>query len=231
MKTKTEFRLWRVFGVALFICGFGFVAAAEEQTRAQATEQVGAEDTYVRNAINDEGYVIVGYEIANESVGEEWMLLDLGMTVVKGTEAHKITRDDIKLVTPKNEVLSLPTQEEFEKVRGEVLPMVKRSAMMGESINYFPPSADSPCSIQFFAETVGPRMMVAYDEVELSSNRACVGRVYFKIPGGIQYGLYNLDVVFANSVLKVPIQIMTKEEAKEFTKKWREAQKESKHKN
>jgi hypothetical protein len=229
MKTMTEFRNWMVPVVAVCICGFGFAAAAEEQTPSQAGEQVGVEGTFVRVAENDEGYVIVGYEIANESVGKEWMLLEIGMTVMKGTEAQKITRDDIKLVTPKKEVLSLPTQEEFEKVRGDVLPLAKRAAMVGDSINYFPPAADSPCQIQLFAPLVGPRVVLAEDDVELSSNRACVGEVYFKVPGGIEYGLYNLDVVFANSILKLPLQIMSKEEAKEFTKKWKEELKEERH--
>ena len=186
----------------------------------------------MRVATNEEGWVVLGYRIANESAGKDWMLLDLGMTVMKGTKAQKITRDDIKLVTPDHKVISLPTQEEFEKVRGSVAPLVQRAAMMGDSINYFPAGSDDPCAIQFFAEQARPgRVMLAYHEVELSSNRACVGRVYFEIPDGIQLGLYNLDVKFADSVVKVPMQIMTEEEAKAFTKEWKKSLKEAKHKD
>lgn len=73
-------------------------------------------------------------------------------------------------------------------------------------------------------------MRVAHDEIELGSNRARLGRPYFKVPGGIQYGNYNLDVVFANSIIKVPMEIMTEERADEFTKEWKRAKKEARHK-
>ena len=35
--------------------------------------------SYVRAAYNNEGYVILGYQLANRSVGEEWMLLEVGV--------------------------------------------------------------------------------------------------------------------------------------------------------
>src|SRR5262245_50091143 len=39
------------------------------------------EGTWVRAAYNNEGYAILGYRLANMSVGEEWMLLEFGTTV------------------------------------------------------------------------------------------------------------------------------------------------------
>ena len=53
---------------------------------------------------------------------------------------------------------------------------------------------------------------MAYDEVELSNSRACVGRLYFHIPEGIQYGQHWLNVQFAKSLVRVPFKILTKEE-------------------
>ena len=35
---------------------------------------------------------------------------------------------------------------------------------------------------------------------------------------------------FSNSIVRVPMKIMTKEEAKTFEKEWKEAKKEAKHK-
>src|SRR6187399_151425 len=46
------------------------------------------EGTYVRAAYNNEGYVILGYQIANESVGEEWVLLEIGATLRSGKPAY-----------------------------------------------------------------------------------------------------------------------------------------------
>jgi len=84
--------------------------------------------------------------------------------------------------------------------------------------------------IGFFTDPTKPMQGIEYDEVELSSQRACIGRLYFPVPGGIQYGNYNLDVKFANSIVKVPMKIMTKDEAKAFEKQWKQALKEAKHK-
>ncbi len=67
---------------------------------------------------NNEGYAILGYTLANLSVGEEWVQRD--------------------------------------------------------SINYFPPDAYRPCSIQFFTDMDSRAM--AWDKVELTDQRACLGR-------------------------------------------------------
>lgn len=231
---KSRFRMGLGVVAALLVVGLAGQVAGEEQTSAakapeQAGEQVWVEGTYVRVAANNEGWVVVGYRIANESVGQEYMVLDVGLTVVKGTEAQNITRDDLKLVTPDHKVISLPTQEEYEKVHGKILPLVKRDARAGDSIGFFPSHGMKACSIEFFTEPGAPRVRLSYDEVLLSSNSACTGRVYFEVPGGIQHGLYNFDVKFANSIVKVPIQIMTKDEAKQFTKEWKKELKESRH--
>lgn len=225
----------RNHGVCLFVAAsvallmFGSAAVAEE-TAAQAGEKLGVMATFVRVAENAEGWVVLGYETANGSVGEEWILLDVGMTVQKGVKAQKITRDQIKLVTPDGTVLPLPSQEEFSKARGNVAAMTERDNMIRQSINYFPAGTDAPCAIKFFADPVHPAAGLAYDEVELSSQRACVGRLYFNVPGGLQLGNYNLDVKFADSIVKVPMEVMTKDQAKEFEKKWKEAEKEAKNK-
>jgi hypothetical protein len=68
------------------------------------------------------------------------------------------------------------------------------------------------------------------DQVELSDNFSAAGKLYFHVPGGIQLGTHNLDVVFANSTVKVPFEIMTKEQQKEFEKKLKEARKKQKDK-
>ena len=172
---------------------------------------------------------MIGYETANGSVGKEWILLDVGMTVQKGVKPQKITRDQIKLVTPDDKVVPLPSQEEFLKASGKVAAMTERDNMIRDSINYLPPGTDLPCAIKFFPDPTRPAQGLAYDEVDLDSQRACMGRLYFHVPAGLHLGNYSLDVVFANSVVKVPMEIMTKEQAKEFEKKWKKAQKEARH--
>jgi hypothetical protein len=230
MKRSTFFCVTLVSVVALTMVGAGVGAAAEDETAAQAGEKTGIVGKFVRVAETDEGWVVLDYSIANESVKEEWMLLDVGMTVLPGVKGQTITRDQITLVTTAGHVIALPSPEEYAEVRGSLGALNERATMMGESINYFPPGADQPCRIGFFSDPTTPGVRMAYNEVDLNAQRACVGRLYFHVPGGIQYGNYNLDVQFANSVVRVPMKIMTKEEAKDFDKEWKEESKQEKHK-
>src|SRR5262245_63345908 len=55
------------------------------------------EGSFVRAAYNNEGYVILGYKTANMSVGDEWMLLEMGTTVRDGVPAYKLKREDVNL--------------------------------------------------------------------------------------------------------------------------------------
>ena len=96
---------------------------------------------------------------------------------------------------------------------------------MRDSINYFPPSAARACRIGFFTDVSQTRAMV-YDQVELSYQRACLGRIYFHVPGGIQYGQHWLNVQFENSLVRVPFRILTDEERETWGKKWPDIKKE-----
>src|SRR6476661_8751105 len=67
------------------------------------------EGKFVRAAYNNEGYVILGYQLANSLVGEEWMLLEFGITVRDGVPNYTLTRNALSLDTPDGKNLPLPT--------------------------------------------------------------------------------------------------------------------------
>jgi len=223
-------RLRRTACQAILIIGIGGSAVAGDQAPTQAGQHVAVKGTFVRVAANDEGWVVVGYRVANESVGEKWMLLDVGITLTKTDATHTLTRDDLKLVTPNNTVISLPTQEEFEKVRGSLAPLVKRAATVRDRIDYFPRGANRRYALDLFVDPTALKPQVVRDPVDLSGSFGYVGRIYFEVPGGIRIGNYNLDVRFANSIVKVPMEIMTKDREKEFTKEWKAALKNERKK-
>ena len=58
------------------------------------------EGKFVRAAYNNEGYVILGYQLANRSIGEEWMLLEVGMTVRDNVPDYTLKREALSLETP-----------------------------------------------------------------------------------------------------------------------------------
>ena len=182
------------------------------------------EGKFVRASYNSEGYVILGYQASNRSVGEEWMLLEVGMTVRDKVPDYRITRDAFSLETPDGKTIPLATVSEQRE--GNPQAIQQRAKVQRDSINYFPPMASRPCAILFFPE-LGARSL-PYDFVDLSDDRACLGRLYFKIPGGIAYGQHWLIVKFEQSVVRVPFRILTSDEEKFFSKNYKSIDKQVK---
>ena len=180
------------------------------------------EGNFVRAAYNNEGYVIIGYQMAQRSIGEEWMLIEMGATVLEKVPDYKLLRDALSLETPDGKTVPLATVEEYRA--GDTRAVENRSKVQRDSINYFPPSAHDACRIGFFAPLESRAM--PWDEVELSTNRACLGRIYFKVPGGIAYGQHWLNVKFEKSLIRVPFRILTKDEEKLLSKNFGDIKKQ-----
>ena len=182
------------------------------------------EAKFVRAAYNNEGYVILGYQASNRSVGEEWMLLEVGMTVLDRTPDYRLTREALSLETPDGKTIPLATVAEHRE--GNPQAIQQRARVQRDSINYFPPKASRACAILFFPE-LGSRAL-PYDFVDLTDDRACLGRLYFKIPGGIAYGQHWLNVKFEKSTVRVPFRILTKDEEQFLGKNYKSISKQVK---
>jgi len=182
------------------------------------------EAKFVRAAYNNEGYAILGYQVNNRSIGEEWMLLEVGLTVMDGVKAYKLTRDKLSLETPDGATIPLASITEHRSANTQAIQA--RTKVQRDSINYFPPKASQACRIGFFSDLDSPAM--AYDQVELSDTRACLGRLYFHPPGGIKYGQYWLNVQFDKSLVRVPFKILTEEEEKLLSKNYKAISKQVK---
>jgi hypothetical protein len=175
------------------------------------------EGKFVRAAYNNEGYVIMGYQPANRSIGEEWMLLEVGITVRDNVPDFTMTRDLLSVETPDGKTLPLATIVEFRAADTHALQ--NRAKVQRDSINYFPPGAYRPCRIGFFSDLAD--RAVAWDQFDVTSDRACVGRLYFHVPGGIKYGQHWLNVKFPKSLVRAPFRILTAEEEKTFSKNYK----------
>ena len=108
------------------------------------------EGKFVRASYNNEGYVILGYQASNRSVGEEWMLLEVGMTVLDNVPDYRLTREAISLETPDGKTIPLATVTEQRE--GNPQAIQQRAKVQRDSINYFPTRASRPCAILFFPE-------------------------------------------------------------------------------
>jgi hypothetical protein len=179
---------------------------------------------YVRVAYNNAGFATLGYRGAQESVGEDWMLLEVGLTVRAPSKEVTLKREDLAIRIPDGTRIPLATQDDYAKA-GYLRALNMRMRVMRDSINYFPADVRRPCTIQFFANTGQGGPQLAYDQVTLSTDRGCLGRLYFHVPGKIQTGQYWLDVSFGGNPLEVPFRILTKDEAKQFEKSWEDIKK------
>jgi hypothetical protein len=203
-------------------------ARAETQPAQEPPQKIAFPGELVRLAYNDEGYVTLGYRIANDSVGGEWMLLETGMTLNRGVPAVTITRDALSVQTPDGSMLPLATQQEFAEASAVLKPLDRRANRVRDSVDYLPRTATVPCRMSFFMDLSSRGRRPSRDEFELSSSTRCFGRIYFHVPGGIQYGQHILHVRLGETTVQVPFRIMTKEELKEAKAELKRLRKEAK---
>jgi hypothetical protein len=180
---------------------------------------------FVRVAYNNQGFVTLGYQMAQRAVGEEWLMLEVGLTMRSPSKDYELKREHLTLKTPDGTMIPLASQSDFAKA-GYLTALQNRAKVIRDSINYFPNDVTRPCSLSFFANVDRGARVLAFDQVELSSSRACVGRLYFHVPGGIKTGQHWLIVNFGESEVQVPFRILTKEEEKEFKDTWQDIKKE-----
>lgn len=215
-------------GCAALMAALNFAGFAVAETEEAPEQKVTAKGELVRLGYNDEGWVVLGYRTANNSLEQEWMLLEVGMTLVRGGAEQALARDAVTLTTPDGKTIQLASQEAFNKANLRALDA--RANQVRDSLNYFPRVANQACRIGFFTDFGTPKRGLAYDRVSLDYRRGCLGRLYFQIPEGIEYGRYHLNVKFADSVVMVPFKIMTKDELKEAKAEYKELEKEAKQK-
>ncbi len=212
---------------------FSGVAAAQEPATALSSvkapeptvpERITLQGEFVRTAYNNEGFVNLGYRIANGSLGEDWMYLQVGLCLQDGMKYQTLKREAFSLRTPDGKTIPLATQKEYGEALG-LAALNQRAKAQKDSLNYFPPGVTRANAFQFYAD-LGRGSAVSFDQVDVADNRASFGRLFFRIPGGIQPGLHWLVVKFASSEVHVPFRIFTKEQEKEFRKTWESFKKE-----
>ena len=180
------------------------------------SEIMTIEGRFVRAAYNNEGYAILGYQVANRSLGEEWMLLEVGLALRDRVPDYTLLRNALSLETPDGKTIPLAT---IPEQRGNTTALENRARVQRDSINYFPPNASQACALVYFPDINAGAL--PRDDIFMNDQRACVGRLFFKIPGGIKYGQHWLNVKFAKSLVRVPFRILTEEEEKFLSKNYK----------
>lgn len=212
---------------AAAILTVGAASAGEDE---QGRAYLAFPGEYVRHVANNQVVVNLGYRTANASVGQEWLMIEVSMTVLPGHNMT-LTREAFWLTTPDGSRVDLASQQEFNKGSGAVRALDARANINRDSLNYGPKRANMACRIGFFSDTSTPERGLTYTQFSMGPDSFCGGRLYFIIPDGIQYGRHFLNIQIPDQVVKVPFKIMTKEElneAKAMVKQWEKEQKAKK---
>ena len=225
--------VWKVLFICLAVMSAAWGLAEPGQAQSQQpTVQIPSpgvpqimtlEGKFVRVAYNNEGYVILGYQIANRTIGSDWIMLDVGITLMEGVRDYTLKRDALSLDTPDGPV-PLPSIQEYRQHEGKLQPLQMRMKVQRDSIDYFPPWVHGVNRLGMFAD-LGSRAM-PWDQAEVIKDRACMGQLYFHVPNGTKFGQYWLNVKFAQSVVRVPFRLLTPDEEKLVGKKFGDIKKQ-----
>ncbi|MCU0232750.1 MAG: hypothetical protein MUE90_01780 [Thermoanaerobaculales bacterium] len=215
--------------VVVATAALGLVATAPvaAQDEAESKMRLSFPGDYVRKVESDRAIAVLGYRTANESLGDEWMLVEIAMTTQPGLEMT-LKREGFSLKTPDGSVVPLASQKEFNEASGTLRALDRRANVQRESLAYLPPRADIPCRIGFFSDLANPQRGMTWDEFSMNSQSFCAGRLYFHVPGGIQYGRYFVEIDLPDGEMVLPMTIMTKDELKAAKAKVKEYEQQQK---
>jgi hypothetical protein len=189
------------------VFGAGFLALVLTFTgcsSATPTDTPGVDrlGEYILRQEGPELVTVVGYRFASSTLGDEWLILEVGLTSPNGQTA-RVTRKDIFVRNPAGNNIPVATQTEFTQAYGSLRSTLAKANVDRDPLDYFPPSRIE-CPIQFF---VAPGEGVSFDEVTLNDRRGCYGRLFFKVPGGIQAGRWVLGVDLPESEIRIPFEL------------------------
>ena len=122
--------------------------------------------------------------------------LDAGQTAT-------VKRENVFVRTPDGNRIPLATQEEFGEAYGRLRSTITKAEVQRDPMDYFPPTAQ-PCSLELFA---APGAAVTFDEVSVNYRRACQGRLYFRVPGGVQQGRWVFGIDLEETEIRIPFQL------------------------
>ena len=107
------------------------------------------------------------------------------------------------LRTPDGSQIPAPSQKEFNEAYSGLRANISQANVAREPMDYFPPNRVD-CAIQFY---VAPGEGVAFDQVTVNDRRACQGKLFFNIPGGIQPGRWVLGIDLEETDIRIPFQL------------------------
>ncbi|MGE5236769.1 MAG: hypothetical protein ACM3O7_10505 [Acidobacteriota bacterium] len=144
--------------------------------------------------------VALSYRFARVDLGSRWLLLDVAMTAP--ADIVEVPRTAIAVRTPSGDIVPLATQAAFGKDYPALSGTIMRANVAREPLNYFTPHRFA--RLEYFAR---PGYGLAFDTMWLDGWHNAYGRLFFKLPGGVQRGHYDLLINLPNDHVMIPFTL------------------------
>jgi hypothetical protein len=191
-----------VVPVLAVLAATGLAGCATSTLAPQATPVVERIGDGVERYGGSDLWVVVEYQFADMSLGEEWLMLDVAATAAEGRTAT-IERDRVFVRTPGGARVPLASQRQFSQAYRDLRSRLVRADIVSNPVLYFPPTR-ALCGFHFFA---APGTGITFDDVVLNDRRACTERFFFNIPGGVQAGRWVLGMDLVESDVRIPFEL------------------------
>lgn len=145
---------------------------------------------------------LVSTRYAATRVGEEWLILQVGLSGMESA-ATEVRRDAISLRLPDGARLRIMSHQEFASRYDEYAGAARQAAIAAEPLS-FTRGNRRPCSLGFMPL---PGTGVVLEARNVTKNEVCQGFLYFKVPGGIQPGRYELEIALEEANVEVPFTL------------------------
>ncbi len=199
MRPRSIFAVLMMVTVLALTVGGCTSASTKARNARTDTEEVGE---YLVKYQEADVELVIGFRYASLNPGEEWLLLELAITSPSGRSAE-IKREDVFVRTPGGTRIPLASQEDFSHAYGGLRPKLRKADVGRDPMDYFPPS-HQPCRVEFFAI---PGQAVTFGQLTVNDLRACEGRLFFMVPGGVQPGKWVFGMDLVESKIRVPFNL------------------------
>lgn len=190
--------------ISLLAVLIGAVVVVTACSSAVPTETPGVErlGQYILRQNGSEAEVVLGYKYAAQALGNEWLLLELAITSPQGASA-KFERENIWVRTPEGVQIPAASQQAFGEAYAQMRNKISQANVTRDPMDYFPPNRQ-PCTLDLY---VAPGEGVSFDQVTVNDRRACQGKLFFYVPGGVQQGRYVLGIDLEEDKIRIPFTL------------------------
>lgn len=171
-------------------------------TVGTVTPTVDQVSEYVVRYTGPEIELVTAYGYAQNHLGSEWLILEVAVSGPRGGSVT-VERGDISVTAPDGDSYPAAKQSDLNEDWGELRPIIRAANVAQDPMLYFSPNR-TRCKLSFY---VGPAEGVARSSVTVNDRMACNGKLFFKVPQGVDSGQWILSLDLDEGTVRLPITL------------------------